>query len=260
MCLLFFAYRMSSTYELVLAANRDEFYRRPTAPLGHLDSQQLILGGRDLEGGGTWLAINRDGRYGAITNYRGPSQAAINPPSRGGIIMEYLHSSLTARDYLHRLHAEGKLYEGFNLVLGDRQGLWYYSNIISEIRELQKGYYGLSNDLLDSPWPKVERGKNLLKPLLVGVDTLDPQAIVSRLQDREPPPDHLLPDTGVGLEREQLLGTIFIESSDYGTRSTAVISLENSGRLFFFERTHEIASSGSATPGDRELNTNLVKH
>jgi uncharacterized protein with NRDE domain len=232
MCLLFFAYKMSPKFELVLAANRDEFLNRPTAPLRFLDSGEEILGGRDLRGGGTWLALSGDGKVGAITNYRDPSLMRVNAPSRGELIINYLQSQNCAEEYLEQLKGYGRQYDGFNLILGDQEGLYYYSNVTNEVIQLEPGYYGLSNHFLDTPWPKVVRGKAMLKAYLSDIKSIDSRTIFSLLRDTEEPSDEMLPDTGVGMIWERLLSTIFIDGPGYGTRSSALIVKDESGCTF----------------------------
>ncbi|SDO40761.1 NRDE family protein [Desulforhopalus singaporensis] len=238
MCLLFISYKGAPGVRLVVAANRDEFLDRPTVCLDVIDENRKILGGRDLRCGGTWLAVASGGRIGAITNYRDPSMTKENAPSRGDIILDFLRQKVSASVYLHKLHRRKSEYNGFNLVLADDTGLWYYSNISCEIKQLFPGFYGLSNHLLDTPWPKVERGKKMLRPLMEGVTQVDQKSIFHILNDSCVPDFSRLPDTGVGPEWEKLLGTIFIDGPGYGTRSSAVVTVYESGRVSFGEQTY----------------------
>jgi len=247
MCLLFFSYKTTPGYPLVVAANRDEFLARPTAPLAFLDTEKTILAGRDLQGGGTWLGITAQLKFAAITNYREPVVARQNAPSRGEILMNYLAGDLAAREYIHLLAEIAGRYSGFNLILGDRDELYYYSNRAGEPRLLQPGFYGLSNHLLDTSWPKVARGKALLCPLMVEARRINPREIFRLLEDRQQPPDEQLPDTKVGLDWERLLSTIFIDGEIYGTRSSAVITVTETGEIEFVEKTIERASSKDPT-------------
>lgn len=237
MCLLFFSYRTTPGYRLVVAANRDEFLARPTAKLDFLDEKKTILAGRDLQGGGTWLGISAGQRFAAITNYREPAANRPDAPSRGGILKDYLSGSMGAGEYLQALAAKASVYNGFNLILGDSRELYYYSNKITVPRLLGPGFYGLSNHLLDTPWPKVVRGKELLRPYMVETGHVEPLSLLNILADRHRPPDELLPETGVGLAWEQLLGTIFIDGAGYGTRSSAVITVTDAGSIDFTEKT-----------------------
>jgi uncharacterized protein with NRDE domain len=237
MCLLFFSYRTTPGYRLVVAANRDEFLARPTAPLGFLDQGRTILAGRDLQGGGTWLGITAGLRFAAITNYRDPAANRPDAPSRGQILLDYLNSEMAVGQYMQTLASKASMYNGFNLILGDARELYYYSNKSEATRLLSPGFYGLSNHLLDTPWPKVVRGKELLRPHMVETDRVEPQVLLNLLSDRHRPPDEKLPETGVGLEWERILGTICIDSANYGTRSTAVITVTEDGVVEFTEKT-----------------------
>ncbi len=237
MCLLFFSYHTTPGYQLVVAANRDEFLSRPTAPLAFLDKERTLLAGLDLQGGGTWLGITAQRKFAAITNFREPAENRENVPSRGEILMNYLTGTVTAEQYIYQLAERGGQYNGFNLILGDSKELYYYSNRSAGPQLLSPGFYGLSNQLLDVPWPKVVRGKELLRPFMVETDQIDPLQLLSILDDRRQPADDLLPDTGIGLEWERLLSTIFIDGAAYGTRSSAVITVAGNGNIEFVEKT-----------------------
>jgi uncharacterized protein with NRDE domain len=249
MCLLFVAYKMSPAFRIILAANRDEFLARPAEPLGVIDgcNNPGILAGKDLQAGGTWLGLSAGHRFGALTNYRDPSISKTNAPSRGNIILDFLEGKSKPEDFLALLSLQGHKYGGFNLIIGDRDELYYYSNRDGEIVELQTGFYGLSNGLLDQPWPKVERGKKLLRPYMVGVQEIDQQAIFSCLRDSWQPDDHLLPSTGVSIVWERLLGPVFIDGVDYGTRSSAIITISRSGMATFTEKTYHRSETGGIT-------------
>jgi uncharacterized protein with NRDE domain len=243
MCLLFVSYKKTPGYRLVVAANRDEFLARPTAALDFLDKEKTILAGRDLQGGGTWLGITAQLKFAAITNYREPARNRTDAPSRGEILQNYLTGDLDAGEYLHLLSANGSRYNGFNLILGDSEGLYYYSNRTVGPQELAPGFYGLCNHLLDVPWPKVVRGKELLRPYMLKTSRINPLQLLAQLEDTHRPPDEQLPDTKVGLEWERLLSTIFIDGADYGTRSSAVITVTDEGCIEFVEKTITRSSS-----------------
>jgi uncharacterized protein with NRDE domain len=247
MCLLFFSYHTTPGYRLVIAANRDEFLSRPTAPLAFLDKKRTILAGIDLQGGGTWLGITAQLKFAAITNYREPAGNRADAPSRGEILMNYLTGTMTASQYIRILAANGKQYNGFNLILGDEKELYYYSNRSGDPQLLGPGFYGLSNRLLDDPWPKVVRGKELLRSNMVETDHIDPLQLMSSLEDGYRPPDDQLPDTGVGLDWERLLSTIFIDGPNYGTRSSAVITVTDKGNIEFLEKTIKRSSANGIT-------------
>jgi uncharacterized protein with NRDE domain len=239
MCLLFFSYRLTPGYRLVLAANRDEFLERPTAPLDYIDEEKTILAGRDLRSGGTWLGLGKQGRVAAITNYRQGGILRSDAPSRGEIIDSFLRSGDSAEQFLSRLQTKAHRYNGFSLVMGDNKNLFYFSNRNRNgtPEPLKPGFHGLCNHFLDTPWPKLVRGKRLLRPEMVETDIVDPERIFALLQDSWRPEDDSLPETGVGLEWERLLGTIFIDGSNYGTRSSAVITIKENGETSFHEKT-----------------------
>lgn len=229
---------------MVVAANRDEFLVRPTAPLAFLNPEKTILAGLDLQGGGTWLGITAGQKFAAITNYRNPADTNPEAPSRGRILLDYLTGERRAGEFLQILSTSDVRYNGFNLILGDAEDLFYYSNNGGvSARKLGPGYYGLSNHLLDSPWPKILRGKELLRPHMVETGKIDPMQLMAILEDNHHPPDHSLPDTGVGLDWERLLSPIFIDSPHYGTRSSAVITVSETGAISFSEKT--LLRSGS---------------
>lgn len=237
MCLILIAYRAHPSYELLIAANRDEFYDRPTAPLAFWDDSPQVLAGRDLKEGGTWMGITRAGRFAALTNYRDPRSVRPNAPSRGHLVSDYLQGAEPARGYLDRLASRAAAYNGFNLLLGDETGLYYYSNRASEVQALPPGLYGLSNHLLDTPWPKLQRGRSDLWRVLDHGPEPTPDALLRLLADRTPAPDTELPDTGVPLEWERWLSPIFIEAPGYGTRSSTVLLVDSGGRARMVEMT-----------------------
>jgi uncharacterized protein with NRDE domain len=236
MCLIAFAYKTHPRYSLVVAANRDEFYRRPTAPVDFWPECPCVLAGRDLEQGGTWLGVSRDGRFAALTNYRDPAANRPDARSRGELVRDYLCGSMSPQEYLERVKASGGDYNGFNLLVGDAGGLWYYSNRTDVVAAVAPGVHGLSNHLLDTPWPKVAKAKAGLAACLAGPDDALATGLFALLADAEPAPDGALPDTGVGLAWERTLSPVFIASADYGTRSSTVVLLGGGGTRFA-ERT-----------------------
>ena len=235
MCLIFFSINHHPAYKLIVAANRDEFYKRKTAAAGYWDNHPEILGGRDLEAGGTWLAMNKNGRISFITNFRDPSH--INPiaPSRGNLVSDFVLGNESAADYLR--HIDARRYNGFNLVAGDSNGLSYLSNYGSGIQHLQPGFYGLSNHLLDTPWPKVAEGKKNLAPVL-DKNKIEPGEIFEVLHNEAQAQDDTLPDTGVPLELERALSAMFIKTPDYGSRCSTVVLIDRDDRVSFSERVY----------------------
>ncbi len=230
MCLILLAYDAHPLYRLILAANRDEFFSRPTAPAAFRDDSPQILAGRDLKEGGTWLGLTRTGRIAAITNYRDPRSERKDAPSRGGLVSGFLAGAMSVEEYLAFLKSEGTNFNGFNLIFGDMKQLCWFSNRGSEPQLLQPGIHGLSNRLLDTPWPKVSRGKEDLEHIVAEGKNIEPDALFAILADRTIPPDDLLPDTGVGIELERVLSPRFISAPAYGTRSSTIILITGKER------------------------------
>lgn len=246
MCLILLAWKSDPRFPLVFAANRDEFYERPSAPAGFWNEAPDLLAGRDLRGGGTWLGITRSGRLAALTNYRDPASVKTEAPSRGMLVSDYLRSREPPGAYLGRIADDAGRYNGFNLLAGDPEELFCFSNR-GDLQRLQPGIYGLSNHLLDTPWPKVAWGKGALKTVLAGDRGMLPEALFALLADRRRPPDDRLPDTGVGLARERLLSPLFIESELYGTRSSTVLLIDRNGETTFVERVFDGAADPKLT-------------
>jgi uncharacterized protein with NRDE domain len=242
MCLVLLAFKSRPDFKLILAANRDEFYDRPTAPAAFWEEAPQILAGRDLRAGGTWLGITRNGRIGLLTNYRDPASIKEGAPSRGTLVRDYLLGNEAPLSYLERLAREGHQYNGFNLLIGDRGCLCYYSNRLERPRVLGQGIYGLSNHLLETPWPKVVRAKKRFATLISKADVPGRDQLFRILEDRTPARDEDLPDTGIGLEWERLLSAIFITSPQYGTRSSAVLRIDQEDRVVFAEKSYASAA------------------
>jgi len=237
MCLILFSYDTHPIYRMVLAANRDEYYSRPTAPAAFLDNSPNILGGLDLKHHGMWLGITRTGRFAAITNFRDPGLDMPDAPSRGFLVKDFLLGKESPQTYLKAIKSVGDQYNGFNLLVGDRAELFYYSNRGNRIQNIKPGTYGLSNHLLDTPWPKIAKGKGAMKILLENNKKVSTEDIYALLKDDAIPPDHLLPDTGVDLDWERTLSPLFITSEIYGTRSSSIVLIERGGEITFMERT-----------------------
>lgn len=238
MCVIFFGYGVHPKYPLVLLANRDEFYERATAPAGTWDDFPHIFGGRDLVGGGTWLGITNSGRIAAVTNYREPG-APKGPLSRGHLVADFLKSDARPLEYLTQVEKEKNDYSGFNLIIGEFNGtgheLFYFSNRTDGISKLEPGIYGLSNHLLDTPWPKVRSGTDRLSQF-VNLPDLESEAFFDLLADESLADDDQLPDTGVGYEIEKALSAIFIRTPNYGTRCSTVVTFDNLSRGKLEER------------------------
>ncbi len=236
MCLIVFAYEYHPRYRLILAANRDEYYDRPTVSAAFWADAPEVLGGRDLECGGTWLGITRHGRVAAVSNYRDARSKILNAPSRGLLVSNFLRSKQAPAKYAEEIAAQAGRYNGFNLIFGDMSVLCYFSNRGAR-QTLQPGLFGLSNHLFDTPWPKVTRGKQALAELLRSDQELQPEAVFRVLADRDEAPDDSLPETGVGLEVERMLSPLFIASPAYGTRSSTLVLIDRQDQVVFIERT-----------------------
>lgn len=240
MCLILLAFNAHPRYRLVIAANRDEFYARPTAPAEFWEDTPLVLGGRDLTYGGTWLGVTKNGRFAAVTNYREPNVIA-GTKTRGDLTRRFLEGPGTAKSYLAQIEGEQNDYSGFSLLIGefceDRNELSYFSNRDGGTRTLPDGVYGLSNALLNTRWPKVEAGTARFIQVVGRRDRITEADLFPILADRTVAADHKLPATGIGIERERVLSPIFIETEGYGTRSSTVLLVDKSGRVSFVEKT-----------------------
>jgi uncharacterized protein with NRDE domain len=237
MCLLLLAVQEHPDYKLVLAANRDEYYDRPTAAAAFWNEAPHLLAGKDLRAGGTWLGITKNGRIAAITNYREPAAEISGAPSRGKLVSGFLLSKQSAEHFLEGLALEKERYNGFNLIIGERDQLYWFSNRGDGARKLSSGIYGLSNRLLDTPWPKLIRSKESMAHLISNEKDLSPNALFQMLMDRTISDDDQLPDTGVGIAWERILSPIFITSPTYGTRSSTTILIDRQDRVTFTENT-----------------------
>jgi len=237
MCLLVLAWQVHPRYRLVVAANRDEFHERPTAAMAKWPPPDDIIAGRDLRAGGTWLAMDGRSRFGVVTNFRelqGPAPAA---PSRGNLIPTYLRNEAGPERYFKELEPVANAYSGFNLLLADRDSLWYGSNRAELFaRPLPPGIYGLSNEFLDTPWPKLQRVRRQFDPLLRRGTAISKDELFTILADRtQAGVNEELPKT-LSPEWEQLLSSPFISNKDYGTRCSTLVLLETTGAASITER------------------------
>lgn len=241
MCLIFISFKQHPTYKLIVAANRDEFYARETAPAKYWDDAPNILAGRDLVAGGTWMGMTKSGRISLLTNYRDVRNIKPDAPSRGHLVSRYLETNTPPEQYLKNIQPDSKAFNGFNLIVGDTDRLLYYSNYQDKITKLQPGLFGLSNHLLDSPWPKVVRGKQKLGPFLTR-PTLSADDLMEVLFDDVVALDTELPDTGLAPERERALSSMFIKAGNYGSRSTSVVLADYAGHVTFAERVYDTST------------------
>ncbi|TWI71593.1 uncharacterized protein with NRDE domain [Desulfobotulus alkaliphilus] len=234
MCLILFAVQQHPDWPLIVAANRDEFHRRPTEPARLRNASPPVIAGKDLQEGGTWMGIAPETLlFAALTNYRDPFSRKDPAPSRGHIVEQALGSGEDMESFLKKLKNEASAFNGFNLICGTPEKLFYYSNQTEKSLVIPSGVHGLSNHLLDTPWPKVTRGCSMLDQALgKGAGEED---FFLLLQDRSMPEDRDLPDTGMGLEWERILAPLFIVNELYGTRSSTVLRVHRSGEFFFTE-------------------------
>lgn len=248
MCLIVVAWRVSADYPLVVAANRDEYFARRTMPAAFWADAPQVLGGRDMQGGGTWMGITRTQRFAALTNVREPGQIIDGAPSRGGLVSDFLTGRRRPNTYLRDVARQGKNYNGFNLLVADRTGLYHCSNRGTPPEELPPGIYGVSNHRLDTPWPKLESAKAAFARALPALPDINPA--FELLADDSIAPDAELPDTGVGPEWERILSAIFVKAPDYGTRSSTVIAVRADNSVRFVERRY---GPGGAPAGGTDV-------
>jgi uncharacterized protein with NRDE domain len=266
MCVIFLSVGATQGYKLIVLANRDELLDRPTeAAKFWEDSGFLILGGRDLARQGTWFGVTKTGRIAMVTNYRVAfDQLRTDANSRGQILLDYLKSDVPVREFVHKLHAEKEQYDGFNVILGTVDELWYFGNRDEGDKPvmLEKGkFYGLSNRILDTPWQKVELGKQMLSEVNVKSYNGDEDKMIKDLfaiinDKRNVPRDDMVPDTGVGFEIEKHMQPIFIEPfpmlhSVFGTRAQTILLIDEEDNLTFVEH--------AMVPGGNDWNENKFK-
>ncbi|MCC7461755.1 MAG: NRDE family protein [Gammaproteobacteria bacterium] len=233
MCLVLLAWQVHPDFPLVLAANRDEFHVRPAAAAAWWDDAPGLLAGRDLDAGGTWLGVTRDARFAVLTNYRGPQRHAAAVPSRGALVRRALVRPEPLAATLGWLERAAGAYNGFNLLFSDGARLGVFESVPGAGRELPPGVYGLSNHLLDTPWPKVTAAKSQLSATLARLPEEAP--LLELLRDDRPAADHELPRTGLSLEWERLLSSAFIRAPGYGTRCSTIVLMDREGTVRFVE-------------------------
>lgn len=240
MCLLVLAWKHHPRYRLILAGNRDEFHDRSAAPLNWWQDDPRILGGRDLKAGGTWLGVARSGRFGVVTNYRDLQAPVESAPSRGQLVPRFLTGATSPKEFLDDLRGAAPRYSGFNLLVGGTRALYYYSNRGPNPRALAPGVYGLSNHLLDTPWPKLARTRERFTALLSQPE-IAPEDLFAMLGDREQATGADLPATGLPEDWERVVSAPFIVNERYGTRCSSVLLVERTGRTILQERRFDAA-------------------
>ena len=234
MCTTLFSFKSNIEYPIIIASNRDEFYDRPTLNSNFWNDYPDVLGGIDLKALGTWLGITKNGKIAILTNYREPEKHKPNLKSRGLLLKKFLIEDISINSFNKKLLKENQKYNGYNIIYGNIQNMFYFSNKINKIIKLNSGIFGLSNALLNTPWPKVEKGKSKLDKE-VSKKIPDINKIMSILKDNIIADDKNLPNTGIGLGHERLLSPIFIKSSKYGTRSSIVIMIDKNMNVTFIE-------------------------
>lgn len=284
MCLIVFAYKVDPDYPLILAANRDEYYARETKHCHWWEDQPQLLAGKDLVAGGTWMGMHQEGRFAAITNFRTGGDKTKYANSRGDLTKGFLLGTDSAENYLRTLTQSAEEYAGFNLLLGDQTGLYYFSNRsennhdknqdkdthesqevdqhkdthgnqegnTNPWRKLEPGIYGLSNHLLDTPWPKVIRSKNNFTTFINNRTrpAADHKALINLMKDQQDVPTDQLPNTGVSDKMEGGLARIFIHMDwkGYGTRATSSLWQHRNGEVDFVEQNYSVNSEGENIP------------
>lgn len=242
MCLIVFSYKQYSDYPFVLAANRDESYSRPTEAAHIWKTSPKILAGKDLKEGGTWLGVSENGRFAALTNHRQMSDIKEDTTSRGIIVKDFLLSEGNPREYLAELQRNGHKFNGFNLIAGTFDDLFYMSNKKEGIFKVQQGNHTLSNAFLNTPWPKTEQSLNAFETVLKTKEAPDEGEFFNMLLNDKRYPIEMLPDTGLPDEAEKAVSSVFIETEDYGTRSSTLVMVDNNRKVHFLERTYVAGS------------------
>lgn len=261
MCLLVLAWRAHPRYRLIVTANRDEFHERPAAPLGPWADSPGIIGGRDLQAGGAWFAVDTNERCGIVTNFREFGRRRRSAPSRGRLVPAYLAGRQPPGDYLRTLETDAPGYAGFNLLLTDRESLWYACNRADTFaRELLPGIHALSNEFLDTPWPKVTRVRERFASLLesTGPDAVGlADGLFALLADRETAPAESLIAPGLTPDWARKLSAPFVVDPGYGTRCSTVLTVSPNGSLRIAERRFD--ADGAATgETERVLNAAIT--
>lgn len=257
MCLIVFANNILDDYKLIFAANRDEFYDRPTEQAEFWNDYPELLAGKDLHAGGTWMGITKQGKFAAITNFRDLKNHRNDAPSRGNLTLDFLTSDISPEEYYNKLKPILHDFNGFNLLLGNVDELYYFSNKTESLQKLDTGIHGISNAILNTPWPKVEKSKRQLCNL-IEQKNIHPWEVLNLLDDTSPAKYEELPDTGVGLELERMLSSIFIKSEKYGTRSSTIVTVDSQNNVRFVEKTY-FANSGRFSNKDFNFTINNKK-
>lgn len=238
MCLIAFAYKTHPDFPIIIIANRDEFYERPTEAVHFWQDSPHILAGRDLRMNGSWLGVSKSGRFAAITNYRDPNRPETGQLSRGTILQSFLNTEQTSADFVEELRGNKDLYGGFNVLLYDGKQMQHYNNVFDEHTVVPPGVHSISNATLNTPWPKVTFAAKVLQQA-VDDETIETNQLISLLANHETAPDDSLPDTGVGIYLERALSASFVQLANYGTRCSTALTISKNGYIHLQERTYE---------------------
>jgi uncharacterized protein with NRDE domain len=247
MCILFIAVNQHPEYPLIIAANRDEFHQRPTLVSDFWPSYPNLLAGKDETAGGTWMGINKAGRIAALTNIRAPGKDRENARSRGELAINYLTHNVSSDDYMQTLMQSHLDYNGYNLLFGELTALKVYNSFDNSEYDLKDGVYGLSNASLNSPWPKLDAGRSALANYCQHADILSQEHLFDLLKNMTPAADKALPKTGIPIEWERKLSSIFIQSNDYGTRSSTLLLVDKQNKVSWEERSFNAQAEVTAT-------------
>jgi uncharacterized protein with NRDE domain len=254
MCILFVAVNQHKDYPLIIAANRDEFFERPTSASSFWDTQPNLLAGKDDKAGGTWMGITSSGRLAALTNIRDPQKINPEAATRGELVRNYLQGTQHTDDYLNELQHNRANYNGYNLLFGPWQNLSVYNNHLNQTQELGSGVYGLSNASLNSPWPKINKGTFRLEEYCHDGHPIETDKLFALLRDSTQAADAHLPQTGVPLDWERRLSSIFILGKDYGTRSSTVLLIDKNQHVTWQERSFD---NNTVCIAERKYNFNI---
>ena len=242
MCLVVFAWKMHPEYRLVLAANRDEFHKRPAQELHWWPDYPDILAGRDLQAGGTWLAVSKPGRFATVTNYREQLSPRPGLRSRGEIITNFVSSEAPVGKFVASLESDD--YAGFSLLAADRDELWYVSNRGDAAVRLAPGVYGLSNASLDTPWTKLVRTRNALRNLTESGE-VDETTLLRIMADRTPASSADVEAGNLPFVLAKALTAPHIVSAEYGTRCSTALTWSEQEKISVCERRFDVAGTAS---------------
>lgn len=238
MCLIVVAFQCHPDFPLVIAANRDEYYQRPTRTADFWTTSPHVLAGQDEEEGGSWLGLNKTGRIAAVTNFRDGIGETKSTRSRGHLVSRFLQENSAPEKYLNDILEQKSDFNAFNLLLGHWDNLYFLSSREQQFRKLGKGIYGISNGDLDSAWPKVAEAREALSSYVAGAE-IEHDPLIAMLADRSLAKDEELPETGVGIEWERKLAPIFIQGEGYGTRASTVLTIDHEAGVNFTEQAYD---------------------